>query len=208
MQIVDVEQGSPEWLAVRLGKVTGTRLAAVMGTPVARNTLINELIAEQLTEMGEDFNPSPAMQRGTDEEPFAIKAYEKKYKCKTHEVGMCVSDEFDWLAHSPDRLRKHGKKFTRGVEVKSPMTKTVVKYLRDGGVPKEYKWQVVNYFLVCEDLKAVDFLIYDPRIRIESMRLTVITITRDQVSDDIEVARKRLVEFKSEWDLAFEQLTF
>jgi len=128
MKVIELEQGTPEWLNARLGKVTGTRLAAVMGSKVVRQGLINELIAEQLTELYEEVTPNAAMQRGTEEEPFAIKAYEKKFKCKTVEVGMCVSDEFDWLALSPDRLRMRAKKYVRGVEVKSPMTKTVVKY--------------------------------------------------------------------------------
>ena len=46
MQIFNVEQGSEEWINMRKGVITGTRLSSIMGTPAARKTLIYELIAE------------------------------------------------------------------------------------------------------------------------------------------------------------------
>lgn len=208
MQVLNMEQGSPEWKNARLGKVTGTRLKDVMGTPTARDNLLNELIAEQLTEQYEDIRVNDAMQRGTDEEPFAIKAYEKKFKCKTESVGFCISDEFDWLALSPDALRKKGKKYIAGAEVKSPMSKTVVKYLRKGGVPKEYHWQVVNYFLVCDELQELDFIIYDPRFKFEKLQLTVINVTRADLEEDLNSASESLQKFKEVWDEELANLTF
>ena len=45
----DFEQGTPEWIAARLCKISGTRLEAALGTPTKQDSLINELIAEFLT---------------------------------------------------------------------------------------------------------------------------------------------------------------
>lgn len=63
MVIIDVEQGTPEWLEARKGVITGTRLASVMGTPSARKTLIYELIAEMIAPSKESY-ASQAMERG------------------------------------------------------------------------------------------------------------------------------------------------
>ena len=48
-EIINVEQGSQEWLDSRAGVITGTRLKQVMSTRKdTREGLIYELIAEQL----------------------------------------------------------------------------------------------------------------------------------------------------------------
>jgi len=47
MIIDQTPQGTPEWLALRRGKITGTRLKEVMGTANAKLALTAELIAEE-----------------------------------------------------------------------------------------------------------------------------------------------------------------
>lgn len=199
MQVIDTKQGSGEWLKLRLAKVTGTRLKAVMGGEQARKTLIYELIAEELTEEAEKLFTTDAMKWGTEHEDIAVWVYEQTNKVKTEAVGFCLSDEFDFIGLSPDRLIKKGKKYVKGVEVKAPTSKTVVKYMVDKRIPPEYKWQVVHYFLVCDDLKELDFLIYDPRIKNNNLKLTTINVTRKELKVDIEKAKERLSEFRKEW---------
>jgi putative phage-type endonuclease len=207
MQIINVEQGTPEWLQMRLGKITGTRLKAVMGGKQAQETLIYELVAEQLSGQGESLYVNSAMQWGTDHEDAAVDLWEKRTKKKSEVVGFCVSDEFPYLALSPDRLVKKGKKYTGAVEVKCPTTKTVIKYMLAETVPSEYKWQVVNYFLVCEDLKELDFVVYDPRIIKDKKKLTVITVTRKDVDSAIDEARERLVQFRKDWEAVYKKVS-
>lgn len=48
MRVLNFEQGSAEWLEARKGVVTGTRLGDVMGTALARENLICDLIYEKL----------------------------------------------------------------------------------------------------------------------------------------------------------------
>ena len=198
MKIIKCEQGTDEWLKHRLGKVTGTRLKAVMGTKAAQETLIYELVAEQLTGVGESIYVNAAMQWGTDHEDEALKLYGKKVR----KVGFCISDEFPYLGLSPDALR--GK--TGAVEVKCPATKTAIKYMSKTTVPKEYKWQVVNYYLVCETLKTLDFVVYDPRIINPKLRLTVIPTKRKDFSDEIEKARQSLLNFRAEWEAVYKSV--
>lgn len=200
MHIHNIIQGTEDWFALRVGKVTGTRLKSVVGTKKVQETLLYELIAEELTGIQEELPMSYAMRWGVEHEEEAIDAYEKAYNVKTKTVGFCVSKEFDFLGLSPDRLIKKGKKYVKGVEVKAPTTKTVVKYMLDGTIPTEYKWQVINYFLVCESLTEVDFVIYDPRIHNPALRLTVINVKREEVVDDIDKAKAALKEFRSRWN--------
>ena len=206
MQIVNVEQGSGEWLRVRLGMITGTRLKSVMAGNQAQETLIYELVAEQLSGQCEPLWVNSAMQWGTDHEDEAVQSYMMRTKKKAEVVGFCISDEFPYLGLSPDRLRKRGKKYTGAVEVKCPTTKTAIKYRYDNVIPKEYQWQVVNYFLVVNDLKELDFVIYDPRIIDEKLRLTIITVTRKELEEDIAAARERLVEFRGKWQEVYESI--
>lgn len=206
MQVINVEQGTSEWLQARLGKITGTRLKSVMGSPAVQQTLIYELIAEQISGQPEVLFTNDAMRWGTEHEEDAVVAYEKKKKVRTEKVGFCISDEFSYLGLSPDRLIEKGGKFIKAVEVKAPTTKTVVKYMLDGGVPEEYKWQVVNYFLVCTDLKELDFIIYDPRIIDPALQLIVINVKRKDVAKNVEAAKVRLVEFREKWKDAYNKI--
>lgn len=206
MQILNVEQGSGDWLRARLGKITGTRLQSVMGGKQAQETLIYELVAEQMTGLAEELWVNSAMQWGTDHEDEAVQLYAKKLKKKPEVVGFCISDEFPYLGLSPDRLIKTGKTYTKAVEVKCPTSKTVVKYMLADSVPKEYKWQVVNYFLVCESLKELDFVVYDPRIIKDDKKITVINVKRKDVDNDIDAAKERLLEFHKEWREVYERV--
>ncbi len=206
MIIYNVEQGSEEWLRLRLGKITGTRLASVMGGKKAQETLIYELIAEQLTGQGEQLFVNSAMQWGKDHEELAVAEYEKITGAKTTKVGFCVSDEFPFLALSPDRLIKVGRKFKEGVEVKAPSTKTFIKYMAEGGIPDEYKWQVVCYFLVVKEMLRLDFIVYDPRIINDKLKLHIVPVTRHMVANDIKEAEARLTDFHQQWKEMYDKI--
>lgn len=129
MKIIDVEQGTLEWQAERRCRVMGTDLCSVMGSSLERIQLIAEKIAEEGTEQSKVFRATVEMERGTAEEIFAIRSFEKKTKRKVDRVGICVSDEFNWLGFSPDGLIKDKNgKYTENIEVKSPDSKTAVFY--------------------------------------------------------------------------------
>lgn len=186
--------------------ITGTRLKAVMGTKQAQETLIYELIAEQLTGLQETIFQNDAMRWGQEHEDEAIALWEMKKKKTSDVVGFCISDEFPFLGLSPDRLIKVKEKYTKAVEVKAPTSKTTVQYMVARVIPKEYIWQVVNYFIVCEDLKELDFVIYDPRMIDPELRLTIITIKRKELEKEIREAKERLVAFREEWGKVYHKI--
>ena len=80
MIILDHEQGSPEWLAARLGKPSASsfsKLITKTGKPSSSaDGYIDELIAERITGKSEPFHVTEWMERGTALEPEAREAYE------------------------------------------------------------------------------------------------------------------------------------
>ena len=80
MIILDQEQGSEEWLRVRLGRPSASmfnKLITQTGKPSSSaDGYINELIAERLTGKSEPFYVTEWMERGTALEPEAREAYE------------------------------------------------------------------------------------------------------------------------------------
>lgn len=208
MIILTYEQGTEEWKEARRELITGTRLADALGSPAKQESLINELIAERLTGQTKEIFSSPAMQHGTEAEEYAIREYEQMTGEMTEQVGLCISEEFPFLASSPDRLIMRDGKYKKAVEVKCPNTETVVRYIRNKGIPSEYEAQVYAYFLVNPYLDELDFVIYDARILDERYRLTIIHINR--IDLDLLRARTKLIAFRERWldALANLQLTF
>lgn len=188
-----------------------------MGTSWSRLQLIAELIAEEGTESTKIFRSTPEMERGTAEEVFAIKTYEQRTKQKVEKVCMCISDDFDWFSYSPDGLIKKNGKYTKGIEVKSPDSKTLIMYkilnmVKDGvevtpsrrpfvGIPSDYKWQVVASFLVNKDQEELDFLVYDARFIDEEAKLYVVNVKRSdpEIQKAMDEAKHQLVLFRREW---------
>jgi predicted phage-related endonuclease len=227
----NIEQGTKEWHDARMCKVTGKKLDKVMGTLEARTGLIAELIAEEETEQSKAFKSNAEMERGTNEEPFAVKAFEEKTGKKVDRLGICVSSEFDWVSVSPDGMIKNAEgKYTEGVEVKCPDSKTMVLYRMENtipladiglltakgepkagapflGIPAEYKWQVVQYFIVNEDLQKLYFLVYDKRFINEEAQLYIVEVNRSNeiLQEAINEAREELIKFRVDW-LRFKEI--
>ena len=225
MKIIECVQGTEDWKKARACRVTGTRLESVMGTPIARAALIAELIAEEGTEHLKSVNVSKIMERGTEEEVFAIQTFERRTKKKVARVGLCVSEKRDWHALSPDGLiaDKSGK-YSEAIEVKCPNSDTAILYKIENmvpmeetgllskkgeplsgapfiGIPSEYKWQIVNYFLVNEDLKKLHFAVYDARFISDDAKLYVVTIERENeiLQAAMAEAEIELDKFRADW---------
>ncbi len=195
MRILELEQGSQEWLEARIGVITGTRLKNVLGTQ--SKGLVYEILAEMLTPVPEKMR-TDAMQRGVDLESDAVTLYESTTGTMTESVGFVIHDKHDWLGLSPDALVKKGKNYIGAVEVKCPDTKAHLKYLIEGKIPSEYKAQVLHYFIVT-DIEWLDFVSYDPRIQLPEMQMSIVRVTREELKDEIDVAIGKLEAFREKW---------
>lgn len=237
MKILNVKQGSEEWHEARREKITGTKLKNVKGTKIAQYQQMAELIAETRTERSKVFRVSAEMERGLSEEPFAIKRFTEITGKKVFEVGLCISEENDFWINSPDGLIKpegmteleeginEGVVVKEAVEVKSLNSENQVfhemlnafpninKAVPVGkrhtiGVPKEYEWQCIDYFVVNPDLEILHFIYWDSRVIDEEKQLVIIEVKRENeiVADMIKDAITSLLEFEKEYLLVREVL--
>lgn len=188
-----IEQKSNEWHHIRKGKITGTTLKAIMGTPKARQDAIYEIIAERLTvgvESEGDYEN--AMERGNRLEPDAIAMFELETGKQVERVGFCEDETNPMIANSPDGLIGEDE----AVEVKCLGGKNHVKMWLTNETPEEYKWQIIQYFVVNENLKKLYFVGYNPDIPIHPIH--IIEVSRDEVESEIKEARENQEKFLSE----------
>lgn len=196
MILHNVVQGSPEWMNLRIGRVTGTSLKDVFGSN--NLALIDELIAEQLTEMTDESDyMSEAMERGIQLQDEALDLYEQINGVTLIRDGFITSEKFPLLGYSPDgRVDEIG-----GVEVKCPSSKKHVQYLRQNQLPNDYKWQVLSVFIINPKCEWYDFMSYDPRV--QQRPYFIHRTTRDSVLpvlnkavDDLEKFFTKLQQYK------------
>lgn len=162
MKILEMEQGTQEWLEARLGCPSGSgfsKLITASGTPSSSaESYINDLIAELITGESTPFHVTEWMQRGTELEPFARMNYELETDREVTEVGFCMHDILR-CGVSPDGLIGDDG----GIEIKCPKPSTHVKYLRKGTLPSEYKAQVMGCLWIT-GREWWDFMSYHPQM--------------------------------------------
>jgi putative phage-type endonuclease len=176
----DIIQGSAEWYAIRIGKVTASRVADVVaktktGWGASRANYMAELIAERLTGEPAEKYTNAAMQWGTDKEPEARAAYEFRTDATVEEIGFVHHPRIENTGASPDGLIG----IDGLVEIKCPNTNTHIETLLGGSVPSKYITQM-QWQMACCDRRWCDFISFDPRMP-ESMRLFVQRVPRDGV---------------------------
>lgn len=181
----DIVQGTDEWHQLRKGKITGTTLKAIMGTPKARQDALYEIIAERLTvgASGEYENP---MDRGIRLEPEAISAFEFETGKTVERTGYCEDDTNSKIGYSPDGLIANTDD-TEDMEVKCMGGKNHAKMWLTNEVPDEYEWQVIQAFVVNPKLQKRYFVGYNPEI--PTHPLHIIEVNRTDVLQGIEAAR-------------------
>lgn len=174
----EIIQGSAEWLALRVGKVTASRVADVVartksGWGASRTNYMAELIAERLTGTPAASYTNAAMQWGTDMEPMAKDAYEFRHNCDIGAVGFVPHPEIVMSGASPDGLIGDDGL----IEIKCPNTATHIDTLMGQEVPGKYNIQM-QWQMACTGRQWCDFVSFDPRLP-ESMRLFVKRVPRD-----------------------------
>jgi putative phage-type endonuclease len=171
-------QGSPEWFAMRCGKVTASRVADVIaktktGWGASRANYAAELIAERLTGCTAPGFTNAAMQWGTETEPLARAAYEKRTGVTVEEIGFVDHPEIANSGASPDGLIGDDGM----LEIKCPNTATHLDTLLSEMVPAKYVTQMM-WQMACTGRAWCDFVSFDPRLPAE-MSLFIRRVPRD-----------------------------
>lgn len=192
--IHEIEQGTKAWHDLRKGRITGTRLKEVMGRTSSK--LIYEMIAEQYEDK-ESYQTSE-MSDGVLKEPWAIDKYEEETGQKVTSIGFVTLG--DNLGLSPDGLV--GKK--KAVEVKCPGLAKHIEYIINDRLPAEYKWQVVHYFIVLEELEEVDFITYHPKFPLKEVH--IVNVKRTDLEVEIMEAKEKLAQFLEKYNQTLAKL--
>ena len=198
-----IEQGTDEWFAIRIGKVTASRVADVIaktksGYSASRDNYMAQLVCERLTgQKGESFT-NAAMQHGTETEPLARAAYEALKDVLVDEVGFVPHPSIIMAGASPDGLVGDNGL----LEIKCPNTATHIETLLSESVPTKYYTQM-QFQLACTGREWCDFVSFDNRLP-QELQLFVKRVPRDSMY--IRLMEDEIVKFLNELDIKIAQL--
>jgi putative phage-type endonuclease len=170
-------QGTAEWFAARLGRVTASRVCDVVaktktGYSTSRAGYMAELICERLTGKPFDQYTNADMQRGTDLEPIARALYEMARDCSVTQVGFVPHPTLEMAGASPDGLIADGL-----IEIKCPRPHVHLDYLESGKPPAKYLPQMA-WQCICTQRTWVDFVSFCADMP-EDLQLFIVRYTPD-----------------------------
>jgi len=177
MQILDLEQGSPEWLKARLGVATASNFSKIVTTQGKESTAIDkyalELASEMLLSKPDSTYKNENMQRGNDLEGKARQAYQEHTLNFVEEIGFIKSDCNNY-GYSPDGLVDDDGL----IEIKCPLATTHLQYLIDDKLPTAY-FQQCQGGLFVSGRKWLDFVSYHPNFK-DGKDLFIKRVFRDE----------------------------
>ena len=193
----EILQGTPEWHALRLGRVTASRIADVTakiktGVAASRTNYMAELVAERLTGKPTEGFTSGPMEWGTNQQDDARLAYAFRVGAEVAQIAFVPHPRIPMSGASPDGLVGPDGL----VEFKCPNTATHIDTLLSGTVPGKYEKQML-WQLACTGRDWCDFVSYDPRLP-HSMQMFVKRYDRDGFR--IAELEREIVEFLGEVD--------
>lgn len=204
--VIDAPQRSPAWFRARLGRLTGSRAADMLATgrggaeAAARRDLRTQLVCEYLTHaVAEDGYVSRDMERGTELEPAAFRAYEALTGEVVTRTGFLSHDTLP-IGCSLDG---HLGDFAGVLELKCPKSATHVGYLRAGVVPAAYRPQITHNLWV-SGAAWCDFMSYDPRLG-PGLETFLVRVPREEAA--IAAYRTKALAFLAEVETELVALT-
>lgn len=174
-----VEQGSPEWRSLRLGRATASRIVDLCaktksGWAASRTNYKSELIFERITGKPYETHITQDMLIGTMREPIARSEYESRNDCEVEYIGFVDHPTIEMSGASADGFVGDDGL----IEIKAPKSITHLGYLRDAIVPDRYMPQILWNFACNPQREWCDFISYHPDFP-DAMKLLVIRVHRD-----------------------------
>lgn len=158
MLIHNVEQGTEEWFACRLGKLTASVAKTIATAGKGLETLCLEKATEILTGKPTETYKNEAMENGNLLESEARAIYELETGANVAQVGFVEANEY--VGVSPDGLVGDDGL----IEIKCPTNKTYTQYLLDGKIKPEYYSQMQMQMLITSRAWC-DYVVYNPNFK-------------------------------------------
>lgn len=190
----DVEQNTPEWDALRVGRVTSSSLAKIManygkafGEPAKKYAA--EIALGQITgKVSSGGYINGHMDRGHEEEPVAREAYEDRYMTAVTNGGFYATED---TGSSPDGLvGDHGM-----VEIKSAIIPIHYARIAKQSFDTTYKWQLSSALLF-SGREWIDFISYCADFP-EGKQIYVYRCCRADFENEFKQIETRLTEFRA-----------
>lgn len=205
MIILNLQQGTPEWLQARAGRATASKFKDILakGQGKSRASYLRQIVAERLTGQVAESYKNANMERGHEHEPDARALYEIREGVLVDQVGLILHDDL-MVATSPDHLVGSDG----GGEIKSVLAATQIDTILGGEIPSEHKAQIQGNLWNAER-EWWDFISYCPEMP-ENTRLFVLRCYRDEpyiktleaeirrFLDDVDETVEKLRKFKQE----------
>ena len=194
-------QGSDEWFAARVGKITASRLGDIMrktryGESTYKAKVRLELAIERITgKSASSITPNRAMLDGVEREPSARKLFEA---ITQKDVALCGSFDHPEIVNtsaSPDGLLRDENAV---LELKCPTHVTHCRNILSDTMPKDYIYQV-QWQIACTESDYAYFASFHPDFPKE-LRLKWVRVERD------DKVIKSLEEAVRQFDIEIEDL--
>lgn len=163
-----IVQGSPEWMALRVGRIGGSRIADLLtegrkgDESLTRRKYKNELIRERLTGRKIDTYKTPAMQRGIDLEPMARAWYEVRNNVFVDQVAIVLHPTIEGGQCSPDGIVESTNSL---IEIKVPNPENHLdNILTDGKQLEQYIDQCMWQLACMPEKEYCDLVSFDPEM--------------------------------------------
>jgi hypothetical protein len=200
MKLWNVEQGSSDWLQLRVGRITASRFkdardrnkpgkGETIGKPAAKcisyaaQVAVERIAGRSVDKVFQNWQ----MKEGQEQEPHARNAYDVETGHVVQEVGA-IGTEDDLFLYSPDGLIG-----TDGLlEIKTLLSPEVIVRVVGGGDLSDYMDQCLGG-LWLTGRQWIDLVLWAPALAPIGRQLTIKRITRDE--EQIEALETDLLAF-------------
>ena len=197
MKFIEVPQGTPEWFAARVGKITASCFADAISTTsrnsgarkvgdptAAAERYAADLAIERISSKQHGEPPKAwALERGHEMEAAARRLYEGRTGAYVTEAGICVTDD-GVFGYSTDGLVDDDGL----IEIKAPIDSSKILAMWQHGDTSEYDHQMQGGMWIT-GRKWCDFIMYVPDLAAAGKDLFVKRVFRDDAFIDDMAAR-------------------
>lgn len=186
----DIDQGTDEWLKLRMGKITASAAACIIQSNLTATgkisagsignlaksavTYCEKKAAEKIMNQMDNGYKSKSMQWGNENEDFALIRYSKERNCNVTKVGFVELNEN--IGCSPDGYVQK----SRLIQIKCPEGPTHFGYLRNPqSLIDDYNTQIQFEMWVC-GFKKCDLVSFHPFFTKESDQIIILTVEADK----------------------------
>ena len=154
-EVVQPEQRTPEWYAMRNSLITASSASKVLFSEASAFALLADKVDIKPASFScSVLNDNVPLEWGKKYEPLSVMYYEKLYDTKVQEYGCLIHREYKFIGASPDgiNIKEDNPRLGRMLEIKNVFTREI------NGIPKEDYWVQMQIQMEVCDLNECDFL--------------------------------------------------